>query len=457
MSDTYPYPDNPWVCTRAGYPYPGYSLPTTRGSQTLYRKGKSASAIPAGLHFKKTLRAKTPVVTSHNLLDHDIAMADASQGSPSTRSTSVTAAPGGPTNGPAIQLTTTSAFAEPYFLRPGRSATIEDGVMVLSEGGEPILRYTAKPSTGFPRIDLGAPPLQNITRDLAQKWSELPPPKLLIAEDLIALACGAGAQNVIVSPPTQATYDPFRFPSPFSFLVSGISQSAADELLDLHILSTDKASLIFDPFVPRNPRHLITIRGLTFRNTTEAAVEVADIVRRRLVATPEIASHIHDHLMIADAGAVATAYASIQATSIEAALPKAQGGKQLLWNIEWDPPQVKLTNYFKLVHLVQDVKFPTTVRGTGLPLVSDLVFRCVGCKGISHPTPLCPLPDIPGWLGPRKAPDEDDDLAIDAFNRPKTNGANGGVKGKDPIRGGREGGKFRGGRGGNRGRGSSRT
>ncbi|KAJ7696159.1 hypothetical protein B0H14DRAFT_3529851 [Mycena olivaceomarginata] len=27
-------------------------------------------------------------------------------------------------------------------------------------------------------------------------------------------------------------------------------------------------------------------------------------------------------------------------------------------------------------------------------------FKCRICPAIDHPTPLCPLPDLPGWLGP---------------------------------------------------------
>lgn len=30
-------------------------------------------------------------------------------------------------------------------------------------------------------------------------------------------------------------------------------------------------------------------------------------------------------------------------------------------------------------------------------------FRCRICPGIDHPTPLCPLPELPGWLGPTPA------------------------------------------------------
>ncbi|KAF8053964.1 hypothetical protein FPV67DRAFT_1461777 [Lyophyllum atratum] len=405
------------------------------------------------------------------LLDADVPMADGTAHSPPPAGTdAVLAEEADPLGAETNNLNNT--FAPPSFLRPGRTALIEDGVVTIQEGGNAIFRYTAQPYHGFPTIDLGAPPLHNVSRDLVTQWSALDEVKLLLrpyravfdenpqeavhrAEDMLMLALGEGARNIVISPPAQANKDPFRFPSPYPFLVSGITHAAAQELLDLRILSSDKATFFFDPFHPQNPRHLITIRGLTFRDTEEAAIQVADIVRARLVATPAVASYIHDHLMITDATAASSAFASLRATSIVASLPRAKGGNQLLWNIDWDPPQVKITDYFKLVHLVQGIMFPTVTRGTGIALINDLVFRCVGCKSMAHPTPLCPIPEIQGWLGFRKTSEGPDDLSIDAFHRPATSGDSGGSSGTGQVRGGRGGKRARGGRG--RGRGFGRA
>ncbi|KAJ7321908.1 hypothetical protein DFH08DRAFT_969800 [Mycena albidolilacea] len=59
---------------------------------------------------------------------------------------------------------------------------------------------------------------------------------------------------------------------------------------------------------------------------------------------------------------------------------------------------VKDTNTLR--RLFGKLRIMTALHGTAQ---LQRAFRCCICPAIDHPTPLCPLPDLPGWLGPAPA------------------------------------------------------
>ncbi|KAJ7774522.1 hypothetical protein DFH07DRAFT_952231 [Mycena maculata] len=91
------------------------------------------------------------------------------------------------------------------------------------------------------------------------------------------------------------------------------------------------------------------------------------------------------------------------------------------WRLRVTPPTDDRQAWAHLRRLFGKLQVMTALYGTAR---LQRPFRCRICPGIDHPTPLCPLPNLPGWLGPTHATI----AALESASRAGGSGPNSGDK-----------------------------
>ncbi|KAJ7577692.1 hypothetical protein C8J56DRAFT_1060867 [Mycena floridula] len=61
-------------------------------------------------------------------------------------------------------------------------------------------------------------------------------------------------------------------------------------------------------------------------------------------------------------------------------------------------PFTSLSGFTELRRIITSLRFRTKMTGEGRAIPAP--FLCHICRGMDHPTGLCPFPSIPGWMGP---------------------------------------------------------
>ncbi|KAF5376291.1 hypothetical protein D9615_008537 [Tricholomella constricta] len=294
-----------------------------------------------------------------------------------------------------------------------------------SAGNQNGLTCTATPNGGFPEIHLRAAPSFNVTTALLLRWQNKTGPKVWARMydgkfdprplDDVLLICDlikktVDAEDVIVAPPTRLNQTAGRIQHPFHFLITDISQSAADTLIERQTISTAEATIFIVPYEPITPSFIMSLCDLTYPLTPKSHEDAASFVRQTLHRHSAIAKFIHDHLEgPPDARVVAQAYASIYVKGILVHRlagpegPRMKSKPQIVWNVYFGVTlKLALANFYTLISMIRDLSFSTGDYGEGRPLKGDATFQCAGCKSTDHPRAMCPFMDLPGWLGPKR-------------------------------------------------------
>ncbi|KAJ7449977.1 hypothetical protein B0H11DRAFT_323163 [Mycena galericulata] len=83
---------------------------------------------------------------------------------------------------------------------------------------------------------------------------------------------------------------------------------------------------------------------------------------------------------------------SVSVAPLELAAPR------VVWRVYMRVTTHTADGYTAIRRAFRDVVFVTAFNNTGRVLREDV--SCDICRAIDHPTPLCPFPDAPGWMGP---------------------------------------------------------
>ncbi|KIJ22380.1 hypothetical protein M422DRAFT_277209 [Sphaerobolus stellatus SS14] len=188
-------------------------------------------------------------------------------------------------------------------------------------------------------------------------------------------------------------------------------------LMSHNVWVTPSVQLFTKDFIPPPSSWVMTLCGLLFLpdTTTETSNNtlVQLVVRRKIHNTITISTFImkhHDNLLagLSPNGAVNHVVNSVHITG----LPIIINGEQVgMFNVYIDPPSRNLTHHEKWLSLMRNNVY-TMVQGAGFPLKSS--YHCSICKGLDHPTGLCPFTTLPGWV---EGPANDTDNGPDGDNQ----------------------------------------
>jgi hypothetical protein len=72
---------------------------------------------------------------------------------------------------------------------------------------------------------------------------------------------------------------------------------------------------------------------------------------------------------------------------------------RMVWRLYMSSPTRNLSLHAGFLNIIKGIKYIYAIFSTGVT-ISTLLF-CRICKSIDYMPPLCPFPQVPGWLGPQ--------------------------------------------------------
>ncbi|KAJ7245836.1 hypothetical protein C8J57DRAFT_1476377 [Mycena rebaudengoi] len=282
----------------------------------------------------------------------------------------------------------------------------------LTADGLPLRgSYTPTPAGGFPTIVYSPEQLlHGVPLDLVRMYNEVPHPKFFLVvsggngavmrtHGLIRDAIG-NFVNVdptgftLGTPPTAA-----NGPSPSLWLAADIPNHLAQAIVDNRIISSTSTTLFPLPYDMPVIGFVGVFAGFTLPNTDAGADAARDLIRAAIANNSEIAQFVQTHRdafgpQVSAVEAWTTFLASVTVRGI---VLLANDTNTVAWRLHVNPPTNNRESWGELRRLFSKVQIMTARYGMAR---LQRAFRCRICPSIDHPTPLCPLPDIPGWLGP---------------------------------------------------------
>ncbi|KAJ7901053.1 hypothetical protein B0H14DRAFT_2555844 [Mycena olivaceomarginata] len=300
-------------------------------------------------------------------------------------------------------------------------------------------------------------------RQLSQ-WDEVPQPKVVatisggngdriqtaeLVRTNIADRFNAPRTSLLVGTPGLAENNG---PDPIAWLIAGISDVQAQALIDMGCLCSDTLTMFFHEYHPPISGFMGTWQGFTM---AESDAELAHrIIVDAALADPAITRFVRAHRDSFPADMTADECLElfgehIITLSINLLSPR---GPFVAWNVYIKSPTNDEESFNTLHGLFQRLIIDTPFHGQGRIYTRPL--HCNICLSVDHPTNLCLLPSIPGWLGPTP---ETIGALLDATrevlnprakksgSRPRDDKSKGKGKGKDrdDHKGGRKGGDRR--------------
>ncbi|KAG6884550.1 hypothetical protein C0993_010175, partial [Termitomyces sp. T159_Od127] len=154
------------------------------------------------------------------------------------------------------------------------------------------LQRTATLNGGWPKIHLVLNPLENITLPQVKAWKKVATTKLwarlfrglIHIKNDIALGVSFSLQDT--------SKESECFPTPYHMLISGTVPEQAEYLVNLEVISTKEATVVFKPFRDQHPSFVLTICGLTFHDLPEAHKAVKALMVSCLKDSEVMMKHI---------------------------------------------------------------------------------------------------------------------------------------------------------------------
>ncbi|KAJ7245459.1 hypothetical protein C8J57DRAFT_1476414 [Mycena rebaudengoi] len=192
------------------------------------------------------------------------------------------------------------------------------------------------------------------------------------------------ATFILGTPPTAANGS-----SPALWLVAGIPANLAQDILDSRVVSSTAITLFPIPYdIPVNG-FVGVFTGFYLANTTEHADIARGLLRAAIAANNDIAQFVQTHR---DAfGPQVSAGEAWEIFLNSVAVRSIALVDNDITTIDW---RLHLRRLFGRLQIMNASWGVARLRRA---------FRCRICPSVDHPTPLCPLPDVPGWLGPTPA------------------------------------------------------
>src|SRR5436190_7028808 len=237
-------------------------------------------------------------------------------------------------------------------------------------------------------------------------WQDVTPPKLFVypweagyrpnAANTVALIKSVIANLLsipkpAVGAPLAAITQNQRYAPPWLFLVTGITEKVAIELVTKQCWSTPAITFFAIPYAPLTSTFLCTIENLTFLDTEQ------DQVTKLVRATIQQNSRARDHIAFSSSpDALSAVLDSIDVQPLKMAI--AGGGTKLVWNVYGQPPSPIPSRNREWKRIIGTLTFITALNGAGAP--RQIGFACSGCKSTDHPSGLCLFPKTKGWHAP---------------------------------------------------------
>ncbi|KAF8966643.1 hypothetical protein BDZ97DRAFT_1917451 [Flammula alnicola] len=179
------------------------------------------------------------------------------------------------------------------------------------------------------------------------------------------------------------------------YLITDLSQDQIEVLVQRACWSTPTLTLFVFPGTPFLSSFVMTLRGFSSHDGDYALDGIATVVSRAIQKDPAVHAAVSAHKDrypsdYSSTDVLAAVAETVEARKLEA---KFEGTTVILYNIYMRSPTSDYGGFQAWVSAVRAVKY-ISLRGRGTP---QPIFNCSQCRGIDHPTGLCPCYDITGW------------------------------------------------------------
>ncbi|KAJ6528050.1 hypothetical protein B0H19DRAFT_1083575 [Mycena capillaripes] len=293
---------------------------------------------------------------------------------------------------------------------PPTAAAIAAGPVWLTDDNNPPRgSYTPTPAGGYPEI-IYSPTLlrRGIPETLLTLYASVPEPKFFM------VVSGGNGQimrthahireavgnyiNINVTdfqlgtPPTVESG-----PSPNLWLVAGIRPHLAQEILSKPVMSSTRITIYPIPYNMPVNGFIGTYGGLTLPDTDDTGALYLFQAAAR--GNGDISQFVQTHRdafgpQVSAEESFDTFIASMRVRALRLTTNDVD---TVTWQLHVTSPTNDHSAWDQLCRLFSRIKIMTALYGTAYLLRP---FHCHICPSVTHPTDLCPLPAVPGWLGP---------------------------------------------------------
>ncbi|KAJ7367727.1 hypothetical protein DFH08DRAFT_795862 [Mycena albidolilacea] len=282
---------------------------------------------------------------------------------------------------------------------------------LTADGLPPRGSYTLTPAGGFPPIVYSTECLlQGVPANLIRMYEEVPHPKFFLVvsggngammkmHGLIQEAIGSylnidPTAFTLGTPPTAANCT-----SPSLWLAADIPDHLAQAIVDAPILSSTSITLFAFRYNMPIVGFVGIFSGFTLPNTVDGANLARDLIRTVIRADSEITQFVQTHQDTFGPQVSAGHAWEIFPTSVSVVsiVLIVNDTNTVTWRLHVTPPTTSRDHWSQLCRLFGKLHIMTALFGMAR---LQRALRCRICPSIDHPTPLCPLPSLPGWLGP---------------------------------------------------------
>ncbi len=180
---------------------------------------------------------------------------------------------------------------------------------------------------------------------------------------------------------------------PSLWVIRGLSEAAAWEMVKAHVISTRAVSIITHRKVMENPRFVCGLAGFLrpdVKTTKDAVLSVleTDYMMGRLRELARSSDRL-EHLTIDK-----RVEKVIESLDIRFMQTKEDG---YVANVFMTPPSDDLEEWREWAEEMRSCRYNVFLNGTG---AARKAFWCGGCRGVDHEDQECPFTRMKGWKGP---------------------------------------------------------
>ncbi len=197
----------------------------------------------------------------------------------------------------------------------------------------------------------------------------------------------------VVQPDPEWRHDLKARDLPYLWVIRGLSEQAAWEMVKSHVISARGVSIITHPKTIENPRFVCGLAGFLrpdVKTTKKAVLNVLEseyMVKRltELVHSSDRLSHLPIRKRVERV---------IESLDVRFIATKEDG---YVANIYILPPTDEMDEWREWADEMRSCKYNVFLNGTGS---ARKAFWCGGCRGVDHEDQECPIPKMRGWKGP---------------------------------------------------------
>jgi hypothetical protein len=186
--------------------------------------------------------------------------------------------------------------------------------------------------------------------------------------------------------------------SPALWLATNIPDHLAQAIIDDRILSSTSITLFPLPYNMPIIGFVGVFAGFTLPNTAAGTDRAQDLICTAVSSDSEITQFVQTHRdAFGPPVSAEQAWEHVLASiSVQGIVLIVNDTNTVTWRLFVEPPTAVREHWSHLCRLFGKLKIMTVLHGTAR---LQHAFRCHICPAIDHPTVLCPLLGLPGWLG----------------------------------------------------------